>query len=132
MNPIYAARRRNNIIIKFLCLGAALFGVTWLALILFTLFYNGLAGINLAVFTQDTPPPGSTDGGLRAYSAKDGAILWLFNANREFTTVNGVKASGASMDGPGAIVAGGMLFVNAGYGGLVGRPGNVLLAFGLD
>src|SRR6476469_6403311 len=65
MNPIYASRRRNNIIIKFLCLGAALFGVTWLALILFTLFYNGLAGINLAVFTQDTPPPGSTDGGLR-------------------------------------------------------------------
>ena len=65
MNPIYVARRRNNIIIKFLCLGAALFGVTWLALILFTLFYNGLAGINLAVFTQDTPPPGSTDGGLR-------------------------------------------------------------------
>ena len=65
MNPIYAARRRNNIIIKFLCLGAALFGVTWLALILFTLFYNGLSGLNLAVFTQDTPPPGSTDGGLR-------------------------------------------------------------------
>jgi hypothetical protein len=32
----------------------------------------------------------------------------------------------------GAIVAGGMLFVNAGYGGLVGRPGNVLLAFGLE
>ena len=57
MNPIYVARRRNNIIIKFLCLGAALFGVTWLALILFTLFYNGLSGLNLAVFTQDTPPP---------------------------------------------------------------------------
>ena len=75
---------------------------------------------------------GSTDGGLRAYAAKDGAILWLFNANREFTTVNGVKANGASMDGPGPIVAGGMLFVNSGYGGLVGRPGNVLLAFGLD
>ena len=41
-----------------------IFGVTWLALILFTLFYNGLAGLNLAVFTQNTPPPGSTDGGL--------------------------------------------------------------------
>src|SRR6476661_8163810 len=64
MNPIYASRRRNNIIIKFLCLGAALFGVTWLALILFTLFYNGLAGINLQLFTQNTPPPGSTEGGF--------------------------------------------------------------------
>src|SRR5947199_171893 len=73
MNPIYASRRRNTIIIKFLCMGAALFGVTWLALILFTLFYNGLAGINLAVFTQDTPPPGSTDGGLR--NAIIGSIL---------------------------------------------------------
>jgi phosphate transport system permease protein len=65
MNPIYASRRRFDIIVRALCVGAALFGVTWLALILFTLFYNGLSGINLAVFTQDTPPPGSTDGGLR-------------------------------------------------------------------
>src|SRR5207244_13309641 len=65
MNPIYASRRRFDVIIRTLCVGAALFGVTWLALILFTLFYNGLAGINLALFSQDTPPPGSTDGGLR-------------------------------------------------------------------
>ena len=47
MNPIYIRRRRNDIIIRVLCLAAAAFGVTWLALILFTLFYNGLAGINL-------------------------------------------------------------------------------------
>jgi len=64
MNPIYVRRRRFDIIVKFLCLGAAIFGVTWLALILFTLFYNGLAGLSLQVFTQNTPPPGSTDGGL--------------------------------------------------------------------
>ena len=74
----------------------------------------------------------SLDGGIRAYSTVDGKILWLFDANREFDTVNGVKAKGASMDGPGPVVAGGMLFVNSGYGGLVGRPGNVLLAFGLE
>ena len=41
-----------------------LFGVTWLALILFTLFYNGVAGLSLQLFTENTPPPGSTDGGL--------------------------------------------------------------------
>ena len=64
MNPIYRTRRRNDIIIRLLCLGAALFGVTWLALILFTLFYNGLAGISLQIFTENTPPPGSTEGGL--------------------------------------------------------------------
>src|ERR1700704_3254093 len=64
MNSIYAARRRFDIIIKALCFAAALFGVTWLALILLTLFYNGLAGISLQLFTQNTPPPGSTEGGL--------------------------------------------------------------------
>jgi len=75
---------------------------------------------------------GSGDGGLRAYAAEDGRVLWQFDTNREFTTVNGVKAKGGSMDGPGAIVAGGLLFVNSGYGGIVGRPGNVLLVFGVD
>jgi polyvinyl alcohol dehydrogenase (cytochrome) len=46
--------------------------------------------------------------------------------------VNGVKANGAAMDGPGAAVSDGMLYVNSGYGGLAGRPGNVLLAFGVE
>src|SRR3978361_13578 len=64
LNPIYASRRRNDIIVRVLCVGAALFGVTWLALILFTLFYNGLAGISVQLFTHNTPPPGSTEGGL--------------------------------------------------------------------
>src|SRR6201989_992665 len=64
MNPIYSSRRRKDIIVRALCFGAALFGVTWLALILFTLFYNGLAGLSIQLFTQNTPPPGSTEGGL--------------------------------------------------------------------
>ena len=71
MNPIYASRRRYDIIIRTLCVGAALFGVTWLALILFTLFYNGLAGLNFQIFTQNTPPPGSTEGGLRSFD-----LIW--------------------------------------------------------
>jgi polyvinyl alcohol dehydrogenase (cytochrome) len=75
---------------------------------------------------------GSGDGGLRAYASDDGTIVWSFDTNREFPTVNGVKANGAAMDGPGAAVSDGMLYVNSGYGGLVGRPGNVLLAFGVD
>jgi len=70
------------------------------------------------------------DGGLRAYSIKDGSILWTFNANRAFDTVNGLKAHGGSMDNAGPVVAGGMLYVNSGYGGLLGIAGNVLLAFG--
>lgn len=71
------------------------------------------------------------DGGLRAYSSRTGAILWLFDTNRDFKTVNGVIARGGGMDHGGAVVAGGMLYVNSGYGGFIGHPGNVLLAFGL-
>jgi len=72
---------------------------------------------------------GSNDGALRVYSTADGAILWEFDSNREFTTVNGVAGRGASMIGPGPVVAGGMVFVSSGYGAFGGRPGNVLLAF---
>src|SRR5581483_10630881 len=64
VNPIYARRRRKDIVVRMLCVGAALFGVAWLALILFTLLYNGLFGLTLQVFTENTPPPGSTSGGL--------------------------------------------------------------------
>jgi phosphate transport system permease protein len=64
MTSIYKTRRRNDTIVRLLCAAAALFGVTWLALILFTLFYNGLAGISLQLFTRNTPPPGSAEGGL--------------------------------------------------------------------
>ena len=73
---------------------------------------------------------GSVDGALRAYSTTTGGVLWEFDTNRAFETVNGVPARGASMLGAGPAVAGGMLFVNSGYGAFLGRPGNVLLAFG--
>ena len=74
----------------------------------------------------------SMDGGLRAHAADDGTTVWQFDTNQEFQTVNGVKAKGGAMDGPGAVVAGGMLYVNSGYVSLIGRPGNVLLAFGVE
>jgi polyvinyl alcohol dehydrogenase (cytochrome) len=43
-----------------------------------------------------------------------------------------VKASGGSLDAAGPSVAGGMVFVNSGYGQFRGKPGNVLLAFGVE
>jgi polyvinyl alcohol dehydrogenase (cytochrome) len=75
---------------------------------------------------------GSFDGALRAYSTATGEVLWSFDTNRTFTAINGLPASGASIGGPGPAIAGGMLFVNSGYGAFQGRPGNVLLAFGVD
>ncbi|MBZ5634327.1 MAG: PQQ-binding-like beta-propeller repeat protein [Acidobacteriia bacterium] len=75
---------------------------------------------------------GSVDGHMRAYSSEDGTILWDFDTAREYATVNGVKGRGGSIDGPGAVVVGGMVYVNSGYSRQNGTPGNVLLAFGTD
>ena len=72
----------------------------------------------------------STDGHLRAHAAEDGKVLWDFNTMRDFDTVNGVKGRGGSIDGPGAVVVNGMVFVSSGYPRNGGVPGNVLLAFG--
>ena len=72
------------------------------------------------------------DGGLRAYSAENGAILWTLDTNEDFKTINGVAARGGGMDHGGAIVVDGMMYLNSGYGGFVGHPGNVLLALGLN
>jgi polyvinyl alcohol dehydrogenase (cytochrome) len=74
----------------------------------------------------------SMDGGIRAHAADDGTTVWSFNTNQEFQTVNGVKAKGGAIDGPGVVVSGGMMYVNSGYVSLIGRPGNVLLAFGVE
>jgi polyvinyl alcohol dehydrogenase (cytochrome) len=71
----------------------------------------------------------SNDGHLRAHSAEDGELLWDFNTMRDFETVNGVKGHGGSIDGPGAVVVNGMLFITSGYPRNGGVPGNVLLAF---
>jgi polyvinyl alcohol dehydrogenase (cytochrome) len=75
---------------------------------------------------------GSIDGHLRAYSAEDGKVLWDFDTVREYQTVNGVRATGGSLNGPGAVVVGGMLYVNSGYARQGTIPGNVLLAFSID
>jgi polyvinyl alcohol dehydrogenase (cytochrome) len=75
---------------------------------------------------------GSMDGHIRGFSAEDGKILWDFDTVREYHTVNGVAAKGGALDGPGAVVVKGMLFVNSGYSRFGGLPGNVLLAFGVE
>ncbi|HXC60337.1 MAG TPA: PQQ-binding-like beta-propeller repeat protein [Steroidobacteraceae bacterium] len=75
---------------------------------------------------------GAMDGHIRAFSTTDGKLLWDFNTQRSFDTVNGQPAQGGSLDGAGAVVVDGMVYVNSGYPRLGGAPGNVLLAFGLD
>jgi polyvinyl alcohol dehydrogenase (cytochrome) len=75
---------------------------------------------------------GSLDGHLRAYSTADGRIVWDVDTAVAYESVNGVKAKGGSLDGPGPTVVGGLLYVNSGYGMFGETPGNVLLAFSVD
>ena len=58
----YRSRARRNRIYMGLSIAAAALGLGWLAVILGTLVVNGVAGLNLAVFTEMTPPPGSHGG----------------------------------------------------------------------
>ena len=59
---LYAARRRRNRLAQGLSVGATVFGLGWLVMILAVLLWQGFGGLSLAVFTQMTPPPGSAGG----------------------------------------------------------------------
>ncbi|CBS91087.1 phosphate ABC transporter permease PstA [Azospirillum lipoferum] len=63
---LYNRRRVVNKVALSLALGAAGFGLFWLVAILWTLLYNGLSAINIALFTENTPPPGGEGGLLNA------------------------------------------------------------------
>jgi polyvinyl alcohol dehydrogenase (cytochrome) len=76
---------------------------------------------------------GGWDGVLRAVEAETGTLLWEFDTQRDFETVNRVAARGGSMGAPGPTIAGGMVLVGSGYIGVRnGAAGNVLLAFSVD
>ncbi len=72
---LYRQRRVVNSFNMVMSMLAVGFGLFWLVWILWTLFSYGLGGINLSVFTQSTPPPGST-GGLA--NAIYGSLLMTF------------------------------------------------------
>jgi phosphate transport system permease protein len=63
---IYARRRFVNATALTIAMAAAGFGLFWLIAILWTLFYNGFSAIDLAIFTEMTPPPGNAGGLLNA------------------------------------------------------------------
>ena len=75
---------------------------------------------------------GGLDGHLRAYAADDGRIVWDVDTKGDHPTVNGVAAHGGSIDGPGPVVVGGMLYVNSGSAFYGTIPGNALLAYSVD
>jgi len=58
----YFLRRRRDNVATALAVAATLFGLGWLVLILGALLWKGFSGLSPAVFTQMTPPPGSSGG----------------------------------------------------------------------
>ena len=61
---LYRRRRLVNMVAIVLACSAAIFGLAFLSWILWTLLSKGLTHLNLALFTQDQPPPLEA-GGLR-------------------------------------------------------------------
>jgi len=60
--PRYAGRRRRNGIAMGLSVGATVFGLGWLVLILGALLWEGCRGLTFEVFSEMTPPPGGAGG----------------------------------------------------------------------
>lgn len=59
---LYLRRRIANTIFIALSLGAALFGLVWLAFILGALLKEGVSALSWTLFTLPTPPPGMAGG----------------------------------------------------------------------
>ncbi len=62
----------------------------------------------------------------------NGKIAWDTDTKADYQTVNGVAAKGGSVDGGGAVVVDGMVYVSSGSGFAGSVPGNVLLAYSVD
>ncbi|MBA9005509.1 outer membrane protein assembly factor BamB family protein [Thermomonospora cellulosilytica] len=89
-----------------------------------------LGNISAVTSTPGLVYEGGEDGKMRIYSARTGETLWVYDAVRMYTGVNGLSGPGGSISGNGgAVVSHGMLYVNAGYQLTMGIPGHVLLAF---
>ena len=61
----YAKRRLINWINMSIAVLMTMFGVFWVVWILWTTLRYGLPALSVHLFTQDTPPPGASGGGLR-------------------------------------------------------------------
>ena len=74
----------------------------------------------------------SNDGAVRAYSAKDGAVVWRFDTQSRLQDAERRARQRRIDERPRADVAGGRVYIGSGYGAFGLRPGNVLLAFGVE
>ena len=62
--PLYRVRAAKNLVAQVLAVLAALFGIFWLVWIMWTTLRMGVSSLNVALFTEMTPPPGAEGGGM--------------------------------------------------------------------
>jgi phosphate transport system permease protein len=64
--PLYSRRRAMNYVVVGLSLAATAFGLLFLVFVLGTLLANGIGALSPTLFTEATPPPGSSGGLINA------------------------------------------------------------------
>lgn len=97
---------------------------------------NGIPGCSQAQSAAVTATDafvlsGGLDGVLRAYDSATGEIIWSVDTKVLLKGSNGITVKGGSLDGPGAVIVGGAIYINSGYQMWGGIPGNALLCFSL-
>ena len=76
--PLHRRRKLINGVALALSLIAMAFGLVWLIWILWDVLVLGVQGINIATFTESTPPPNSEGGGLA--NAIVGSLIMVLSA----------------------------------------------------
>ena len=72
---------------------------------------------------------GTTGGMLRILDGENGDVLFEYDTNRPYETINPVQGHGGGLDSHPYVAANGTLYVQSGYARFGEPPGNVLLAF---
>jgi len=94
----------------------------------------GAAGCLAGISAPVSAIPGavfaaSADGATRAFDARDGRVLWSFDATQRFASLAGGSAQGGALASAfGPVVANGRLLLGGGHL-WNGRGGNALLVF---
>lgn len=90
---------------------------------------NSSYGMSAAALLVDgAVVQGANDGFVKVFDGLSGVVLFSFDTARSFDTINGVQGHGGAIDNASVVAGNGMLFVQSGYG-LMGVPGNLMLAF---
>ena len=103
------ARRRTDLVMTGLAVGATLIGLVFLASILFTLFARGIEALSPTVFTEVTRPPGSHGGLLNAIA---GTVVQVVLGTAIGTPVGMLVGTYLAEYGRGSRLAGAVRFVS--------------------